>query len=301
MKTNAEEPQLIKDQKPSRTYHLLPLEQLIETHEVPRLLPDAALMESIRRHGVRDPIFVVPAPPDELEGSYRYSVQDGMRRLTCVSKLLAETGDAEYESIPAILIRADSITQDILVLAGHATRHPNPLHEYEVCRRLMIQGFDEKAIQQQTGMPVGTIRKRLKLGNLTPELMEAWEDGRMAVSVAEAAAGLPPDRQQALLLAVPMDDRITARDVREARSAVREAAVEEAFEGLAPPASEPRPEYGVPLPSQYMEKLAEHLVASGFAARTQVVAEDEWIPIVIEHDNPPMRWRLGLVPYDVGS
>jgi hypothetical protein len=109
----------------------------------------------------------------------------------------------------------DSWAFDAVVgLTTNAVRKPNPLEELRRIETLLDQGASEGQIAKATGMPLGTIRKRLKLKRLAPELRAALDEGRVAVSVAEQAAKLTKTQQRDL---AAQDGPITAATVKDKR------------------------------------------------------------------------------------
>ena len=63
-------------------------------------------------------------------------------------------------------------------------------------------------------MSVQTVRRRLRLRSLTPALRAAFDQGRITVSLAEAAAPLTEPEQQELADELAQQGRLTLRSVR---------------------------------------------------------------------------------------
>jgi ParB family chromosome partitioning protein len=68
-----------------------------------------ALRESIRLHGQRTPIEVTPLMSDGAGGALPYGLISGWRRLMALKALYAETGDARFATIQALVRRPDSV------------------------------------------------------------------------------------------------------------------------------------------------------------------------------------------------
>lgn len=70
----------------------------------------AALMESLRQHGQRAPIEVIELAAS-AEGGRRYGLISGWRRLTALSRLRAETGEARFATVLAFLRRPEAAAE----------------------------------------------------------------------------------------------------------------------------------------------------------------------------------------------
>jgi ParB family transcriptional regulator, chromosome partitioning protein len=86
----------------------LPLEAIAPDHLTRDRLPSedaemTALRDSLRAHGQRVPIEVTP-----LEGVLPYGLISGWRRLVALKALHAETGEARFATVRALLRRPDS-------------------------------------------------------------------------------------------------------------------------------------------------------------------------------------------------
>jgi ParB/RepB/Spo0J family partition protein len=183
--------------------------------------PDAALRRSVRLFGVLQPVLLVRrgASLDVMAG----------RRRTLAARM------AELPTIPALVVEDEYRAHEVLALVENATRSPNPVGEASQVRALLAKGATEKDIQQATGLPVSTIRKRARLAALPEPLFDAASTGRMAAGVAETAANLSPVEQGRLVAVLAArcetDEeraRITAEDVADVRR-VRSAAAMQAL------------------------------------------------------------------------
>lgn len=147
--------------------------------------PDAALVASIRQCGVLQPVLLLRA------GSGALLVVDGRRRVKAARA-------AGLESLPARVAPDDDSLTALLSLVTHGTRHDNPAAELDAIEQLLQTGASEQAIARETGLSRTTIQRRLRLRDLEPRLRDAYRLGRLATSVAEAAAKLPPPAQARL-------------------------------------------------------------------------------------------------------
>jgi ParB family transcriptional regulator, chromosome partitioning protein len=165
----------------------------------------ARLLKSIREKGVLTPILV------QRNGA-GYKILDGRRRVAAAIQ-------AGLEEIPAILLEEGG--PEVTLLA-HATRSENPLAELEAIRELQRRGLSEKEIARAGYASLARIRRLAKLNRLAPELVEKVEAGEIAPGVAFQIASLPQEEQGQLL---EQDEKVTAKTVRQAKYARRQAAV----------------------------------------------------------------------------
>jgi ParB-like chromosome segregation protein Spo0J len=179
--------------------------------------PDGALVELIARLGLLQPIVVAGSP------QARFRIIEGRRRAKAIW-LLAEQGrrptPARVEAL--ILSGTDTGGQTVgagMTLALHASRSDSPASELAAIEQILAHGGEEartvKQIAAQTAMPVQTVRRRLRLRNLTPALRAAFDRGKIPVSVAEAAARLTAEQQANLERLLADGQRATLAIVRE--------------------------------------------------------------------------------------
>jgi len=165
----------------------------------------ARLLKSIQEKGILTPILV------QRNGA-GYKILDGRRRVAAGIQL-------GLEEIPAILIEEGG--PEITLLA-HGTRSENPVAELEAICELQRSGLSEKEIAQAGYSSLSRIRRLAKLNRLAPELAEKVTDGEIAPGVAFQIASLPQEEQRQLLAE---DEKVTAKTVRQAKYAHRQAAI----------------------------------------------------------------------------
>jgi ParB/RepB/Spo0J family partition protein len=182
--------------------------------------PSDELIKSIRLSGVRVPISVRPRPgnPEAVE---QYDLIAGRRRI------LASI-ECGFEMVPAVIeIEPGEVDHiDLSALSDHALRRSNPAAELQQIQRLINDGFTPEQIAAQTGMKIGTIRARLKLLNLTEDLLSAFVEGSITFAAAEAAAKLPESAQEELSELLDESGKLTAADVKQSRKIQQRAAVQ---------------------------------------------------------------------------
>jgi ParB-like chromosome segregation protein Spo0J len=198
--------------------------------------PSAKLRELIRDLGLLQPIIVAGG------GSGRYQVVDGRRRTKAIALLAEDNQWPKPARIEALVVAGhDTGRQEVrggLALALHASRSSSPASELEAIETILaLRGADSEAgtvkqIAAQTGLSVQTVRRRLRLRSLIAELRQAFDDGRIPASVAEAVARLPEPQQQALVRHLCEGSGLTLVHVREQSRQRAGAATAELPEGL---------------------------------------------------------------------
>lgn len=171
--------------------------------------PEPVLEELIRAQGILTPLTLA------RRSSGRCELVAGRRRLRVARKL-------GLSVVPALVIEYDGMTS-VQALTDHASRRENPAADLAHIEALVQKGASFEAISKATGLQVKTIKQRLILGRLATDLREQFDRGRIAVTVAEAAARLPSEAQRGLVERFGMVGRLTAQDVRDAKAAAKPA------------------------------------------------------------------------------
>lgn len=212
--------------------------------------PGHDLVESVRRWGVLEPLLV-RAVGGHLDYADVLRFVSGRRRLKAVRRLELEardlldagpqdTGDPVYRQryadlrrwhrIPVRVISdpegtdADGRT-DALAVTANAVRKANPASEFLALTRLLerfrLAGLaDRQAVTEAakaTGLAVATIKQRLKLRDLTGDLLHEFLDGHLGYAVALECAKLGPETQGLIADASEAGERLTLEKVRQIR------------------------------------------------------------------------------------
>jgi ParB/RepB/Spo0J family partition protein len=172
----------------------------------------AQFLESIRRCGILCPIVVIKTGD-------QFVVKDGLRRLSAARA-------AGMETIKVMLIDCSAVHGNVLGLSMNEQRSENPIGELRMLVELIHAGADEKLISVATGMPVGRIRRRLRLTKLNKEWAELADRGAIKATVAEGLARRPvADQKRALRKFRKNGGKLKLTDLREMRQAEARAAV----------------------------------------------------------------------------
>ncbi|MCI0393269.1 MAG: ParB N-terminal domain-containing protein [Acidobacteria bacterium] len=217
--------------KPTCTMRKLKMAQIIKPELPPPPDDDETWKKfcaNVAENGVIAPIEVRPYKD-------KYAIVDGIRRY------YAADFDGQTYINAVILEFGVTAKADVLSVTLNRCRSANLLSEAAVIQRLREKFAKEKdyqedglvaqAISRLTGLKSGEIARRERLLALNEDLQTLMRHGRMALSVAEAAAKLSPARQKAVVKtytarqAGEPETRITHADLREERTARRQEAL----------------------------------------------------------------------------
>lgn len=136
----------------------------------------AALMNSIKRNGVKVPITV-------RKVGKHFELINGHRRLVATLKL-------GLDRIPAIVEASKMSAQEALSLAlvTNDSKTLAPVEEAEAFRRLVSQGWTPKQIHVATGKSLRLVKDRLSLISAHPDVAAAVKSGKLSVNVGVAIA-----------------------------------------------------------------------------------------------------------------
>ena len=196
----------------------IPLARIRENPRQPRLRMDdealAALAESIRQHGVIQPILVT----ETIDG---YQLVAGERRVRAARL-------AGLERIPAIVRQLADRQQLELALVENLQREDlDPIEAARAYRQLVEEfSFSQEDLAARVGRARSTVANTLRLLELHQGVQDAIVDGRISEGHARALGGLPLEAQARALESV-VDDDLSVRQVEELVRRVREPRIVE--------------------------------------------------------------------------
>ncbi len=165
----------------------------------------ASLTESIREHGVLQPILV----SETVDG---YQLVAGERRLRAAQA-------AGLERVPAVVRQLADREQIELALVENLQREDlDPLETAEAYRQLIEEfGFTQDDVAQRVGKARSTVANTLRLLDLAPGVQAAVADGRLTEGHGRALGGLAVELQDRVL------DSVTGQElsVRQTEELVR--------------------------------------------------------------------------------
>ena len=205
---------LIPRARVEATVQLIEIERIVPNARQPRqhFAPEALreLSESIRTHGVIQPLIVTQLKSAEGDARARYQLIAGERRWQA-SKL------AGLAAVPAIVREANSQEMLELALIENIQRADlNPLEEAQAYRHLLD---DFKLTQEQVAARVGKSRvavaNMVRLLKLPEEARHALSDGRISEGHARALLRLETAMEQRALLKRILDEGLSVRQVED--------------------------------------------------------------------------------------
>ena len=209
----------------------IPLARIRENPLQPRLRIDdgalEALAESIRHHGVIQPILVT----ENLDG---YQLVAGERRVRAARL-------AGLDRIPAIVRELADRQQLELALVENLQREDlDPIEAARGYRQLMDDfAFTQEDLAARVGRARSTVANTLRLIELHSAVQDAIVAGTVSEGHARAIGGLPIDSQAHVVAAVIEDD-LSVRQTEELVRRLREPRAAQVEAEAAPkPASDP--------------------------------------------------------------
>lgn len=150
----------------------------------------ASLAESIREHGVIQPLLVTRVQP-EGGGPAVYQLIAGERRLQAARL-------AGLARVPVVVKEASSSDVLELALVENLQRADlNPLEEAQAFRRLVDQfGLTQETIAARVGRSRTAVANALRLLTLSDELKASLARGEISEGHARALLGLPSEAQR---------------------------------------------------------------------------------------------------------
>jgi ParB family chromosome partitioning protein len=145
----------------------------------------AELVESIRVHGLLEPIVVTLRTDDDGDGAAHYHIIAGERRLRAAQA-------AGLDTVPCILRQATR--QEMLELALIENIHRsdlNPMERAVAYRDLMDQfGLTQNQVAERVGEPRSAVANFLRLLDLCNAVQEHVRQGTLSMGHAKVMAGL---------------------------------------------------------------------------------------------------------------
>lgn len=181
----------------------IPLARIERNPDQPRSNHDetsfAALVESVRRHGILQPVVVT----ETLDG---YQLIAGERRVRAARA-------AGLERIPALIRRAEDQARLELALVENLQRADlAPLDEAAAFRRLADEfGLSHEDVGRRVGRSRSSVANTIRLLDLSAAVRTALADGRISEGHARALGGLPLEAQ-AQAVAVVAARGLSVRD-----------------------------------------------------------------------------------------
>ncbi len=174
--------------------------------------PDRTLVESIKRLGLLEPVLLTASskPGDRAHGGLW--ILDGRRRVKAARQVA-------LHDIPCLVVEAAGLVGSTVAVAKHATRRANLAAELAAVERMAATGRSEQEIVAATGLAPQSVRQRLRLRGLHPDLRAALASGALSAHAAREAVRLPRAAQAGLADTLRQQGKLTTCDLATARRA----------------------------------------------------------------------------------
>ena len=178
---------------------------------------DNALAESIRRHGVLQPVLVTPS-----------MTQPGVFVLVAGERRWRAARKVGLPEIPVTIVAADAQHQVELALVENLQRTDlKPLERADAYQSLIDDfGMTQAQIATAVGVSRSTVTNTLRLQKLDAEMRQALAEGRISESHARTLAGVSDRTARRRLFLRVLTGRLNLRQAEQAASRI-----------LAPPRS----------------------------------------------------------------
>jgi ParB family transcriptional regulator, chromosome partitioning protein len=169
----------------------VPLDKLVRdeanVRQTDRDADVAALADNIAHEGLLQNLGVRAVLNDSGEPSGRYGVAIGGRRLAALKLLVKTKRLAKNAPIACALVAADAVTSAGLAENQHRIAM-HPADGYAAFAKMADDGLSENDIAVRFGISAVTVQKRLRLGRLSPRLLDALRSNSITNEVAQAFA-----------------------------------------------------------------------------------------------------------------
>lgn len=210
----ATKPVIMPGEFPS-TEIIVPIAELRDLPELVGARPSLQLVNSIRERGVIEPIILARRNEDDTT----YRIVGGRRRV--MASVLAERAEIEAR-VYTVGDRIDSWFAGMTVHLN-ASRSDNVAADVQAIGALRKIHTVER-IARELNIPVGTVKKRIKLLELLPEVQALLFSGAVPHTVIAEMAGLSEDKQRQLVALFNTAGKLSHLDVKAARGTARKAA-----------------------------------------------------------------------------
>ena len=144
-----------------------------------RVQADAELVASIKAHGLLENLVVAP------RSKTLFGVAAGARRLRALNALAAEKHIRKNHPVPCLVVEPDaaaesSLAENVVRISMH------PADQVKAFSRLVREGATTEQIAARFGVAERTVQKRVRLGGLPEEVIDAYREGRINADTATA-------------------------------------------------------------------------------------------------------------------
>ena len=168
----------------------VPLAHLFLAPENVRTTPpsksaQAELKASVLNHGLLENLVVREADPAR-DGSPRFAVLAGGRRLTVLQDLASEDELPADHPIPCIVASSDTPAEEISLAENTVRLAMHPADQVTAFSRLLKAGASVPQVATRFGVSQRLVKQRMRLGNIAPEIIQAYRDERIDMDALQA-------------------------------------------------------------------------------------------------------------------
>ena len=168
----------------------VPLAHLFLAPENVRTTPpsksaQAELKASVLNHGLLENLVVREADPAK-DGSPRFAVLAGGRRLTVLQDLASEDEVPANHPIPCIVASSDTPAEEISLAENTVRLAMHPADQVTAFSKLLDAGASVSEVATRFGVSQRLVKQRMRLGNVAPEIIQAYRDERLDMETLQA-------------------------------------------------------------------------------------------------------------------
>jgi ParB family chromosome partitioning protein len=155
------------------------------------------LADDIAYRGLVESLNVRPKKSEDGEETGRYEVPAGGRRFRALELLVRQKRMAKNEPIPCVVNRSGKTSMEDDSLAENTHRENlHPLDQFRAFKALRDQRLDVEEIAARYFVSVNTVNHRLKLADVSPELLALYEKGEIKLEQLNVFAISPDHKRQ---------------------------------------------------------------------------------------------------------
>ena len=151
------------------------------------------LEASLEAHGLLENLVVRAAGDGKT-----FHVIGGGRRLRAL-RALANRRRSRFQAttpIPCRVIADDAIDEEISAAENLVRVNMHPVDQFTAFQKLLERGLSAREIANRFGLTARTVRRRLRLGGVAPEILSAARENHLTLELLEAFAATPDRARQ---------------------------------------------------------------------------------------------------------
>ena len=191
-----------------QTIHMIPVTQILPNRYQPRKTfveeELRELVESIKRHGILQPVLVRRKSED------RYELIAGERRFRAATL-------AQLPAVPAVIRKSSDEESTILSLIENIQRsNLNPVEEAKAYRRLIDEfGVTQEAVAERVGRDRASVANICRMLSLSTEVQGMVASGQLTLGHAKVILGKKNAEDQLTLAKRIVRDQLSVRQVEQ--------------------------------------------------------------------------------------